>query len=66
MGIFNSSAILIARNHVGYVFSEDEAVVTLLADVVPLIAIFQIGDDITGATQGRSAVGDLPWNVQKT
>jgi len=53
MGVLNSSVMLISRNHVGYIFSGDHEVVKLLADIIPLIAVFQIGDDLSGATQGE-------------
>jgi hypothetical protein len=54
VGIVNSSVMLLSRNHVGYIFSEDYEVVKLLADIIPLIAVFQIGDDLSGATQGKA------------
>lgn len=66
MGVFNSSIMLLSRNKVGFVFSEDLAVIELLKEIIPLIAIFQIGDDLTGATQGNAAllsmlIVDMLW-----
>lgn len=52
MGVLNSSFMLLSRNHVGFIFSEDLEVIELLKGIIPLIAIFQIGDDLTGSTQG--------------
>lgn len=56
MGIVNSAFMLLSRNYVGFVFSEDLAVIEMLKDIIPLIAIFQVGDDLTGATQGMSTI----------
>lgn len=55
MGILNSSAMLVSRNRVGFIFTEDLAVIEELKEIVPLIAIFQIGDSLSGATQGETA-----------
>lgn len=44
--------MLLSRDHVGFIFSEDLEVIELLKGIIPLIAIFQIGDDLTGSTQG--------------
>lgn len=47
--------MLVSRNRVGFIFTEDLAVIEELKEIVPLIAIFQIGDSLSGATQGETA-----------
>lgn len=43
-GIVEFILIMLARNSFGYLFSEDEAVALLTAQVLPVIAIFQVLD----------------------
>jgi len=52
LGLFNSTMILIFRKKIGWIFSSDEEVIDYLATVVPIIAIFQVVDVLTGSTQG--------------
>lgn len=52
LGVFNSTMILIFRKRIGWIFSGDQEVIDYLAKVVPLIAVFQVMDVLTGATQG--------------
>jgi MATE family multidrug resistance protein len=52
----NSSFILIARRHWGYLFTSDERVVELVANILPLAALYQISDN-TGAMGGAAIRG---------
>lgn len=70
IGVINSIGLVAARNYIGRMFTEDKAVIRLVADIVshawqgrgaysnfdlsqiPLIAVFQLADCLTAATQG--------------
>lgn len=48
-----NTAILLSIRHVwGYLYSSDEAVVLLVADILPLAAFFQLSDCIAGVGSG--------------
>ncbi|KIJ65467.1 hypothetical protein HYDPIDRAFT_187260 [Hydnomerulius pinastri MD-312] len=55
--------MLAARNKFGYIYSDDEAVVHLVSQVMPLVASFQIADGLANACggvlrgQGRQHLG---------
>jgi MATE family multidrug resistance protein len=44
LGFIEFIVIMLAQNSFGYIFSDDEAVVGLVAQVLPLMAIFQFVD----------------------
>jgi len=51
-GMFNSTMLIIFKGHWGRLFSEDEDVVSTVAMVLPLVAVFQISDGIAGVGGG--------------
>jgi len=51
-GLFNSTLILLTRNHLGYLFSSNEDVIYAVAHVLPLCSIFQIADGIASVGGG--------------
>ncbi|KAI6149691.1 MATE efflux family protein [Pisolithus tinctorius] len=59
------TAMLAARNDFGYMFSDDEDVVRLVSQVMPLLASFQIADGLANACggtlrgQGRQHLGAI-------
>ncbi|KAJ8494391.1 hypothetical protein ONZ45_g13255 [Pleurotus djamor] len=52
VGAVVMSVMLITKNVYGYMFSEDEQVVRLVANVMPLVASFQIADGLAGSCGG--------------
>lgn len=51
-GIFNSSLLVIFRRPIASLFSEDTAVIELLIRILPLLALFQVADGISGVSGG--------------
>ncbi|KAI0253650.1 MATE efflux family protein [Lactifluus subvellereus] len=45
-------SLLASKNVFGYLFSEDESVVKLVAEVMPLVASFQVADGLAGSCGG--------------
>lgn len=45
-------AMLLARNHVGRIFTSDEDVLEVVAEIAPIAALFQVVDGIQGCGQG--------------
>ncbi|ORX94021.1 MATE efflux family protein [Basidiobolus meristosporus CBS 931.73] len=62
-GLFNSTLLFSLRNVWGYLFNNDEAVIKLVAAVLPIGAMFQVFDGLGGVTggiirgQGKQEVG---------
>lgn len=52
MAIILSTIFMTFRTRWGYLFNDDEAVVTLVASVLPLVALFQIVDGATAVSDG--------------
>ncbi|BFZ60072.1 ethionine resistance protein [Saitoella coloradoensis] len=63
VGAFNSFWLVMVRHRWGYLFSGDEEVVTIVANVLPLGAFYQIFDSVTAISggvlrgQGRQKIG---------
>ncbi|CEI93196.1 hypothetical protein RMCBS344292_07435 [Rhizopus microsporus] len=51
-GCMNSTFFLVVRHHFGYLFTSDEDVVALVAKTMPLLALFQIADGVSGVCGG--------------
>ncbi|CAO1637014.1 unnamed protein product [Parajaminaea phylloscopi] len=51
-GIFNSSLLVIFRRPIASLFSEDAEVIELLITTLPLLALFQVADGISGVSGG--------------
>ncbi|KAF5833123.1 hypothetical protein DUNSADRAFT_10673 [Dunaliella salina] len=49
---FFAAIILIARNYVGLAFTNDQAVISVMAAIAPLAALFQVSDGVVGTAQG--------------
>ncbi|ORX81186.1 MATE efflux family protein [Basidiobolus meristosporus CBS 931.73] len=62
-GSLNSTVLFSLRNVWGYLFNDDEKVVSLVAQVLPISAMFQIFDGLGGVTggvlrgQGKQEIG---------
>lgn len=52
LGLMNVIVLLASRSRIGHLFTTDDQVNGLVADIIPLIAIFQIADCLTGSAQG--------------
>ena len=52
IGFFNMGLLILLRKRWGRLFSSDEKVVAIVADVIPLVGVFQVTDCITGAAMG--------------
>jgi MATE family multidrug resistance protein len=52
IGFFNMGLLILLRKRWGRLFSSDEMVVAIVADVIPLVGVFQVTDCITGAAMG--------------
>lgn len=52
IGVFNSSLVFFMRDKLGYIFSSDEAVVQMVASVLPIVALFQCADCVCGIVGG--------------
>ncbi|EDP42244.1 hypothetical protein MGL_3493 [Malassezia globosa CBS 7966] len=52
IGLLNSSIVFFTRHHLGYLFSSDDAVVELVASVLPIMALFQCADCTCGIVGG--------------
>ncbi|KAI8093413.1 mate-domain-containing protein [Halteromyces radiatus] len=52
LACMNSSVLLFLRHSIGYWFSPDKDVVTLVAKVLPLLAFFQIADSLASVCGG--------------
>ncbi|KAH8082014.1 MATE efflux family protein [Cristinia sonorae] len=65
IGSIVMASMLAAKNVYGYMFSDDEAVVHLVSQVLPLVASFQIADGLAGSCggvlrgQGRQHLGAM-------
>ncbi|KAL4265736.1 multi antimicrobial extrusion (MATE) family protein [Pleurotus pulmonarius] len=65
VGALVMTAMLLTKDVFGYMFSDDERVVALVARVMPLVASFQIADGLAGACggvlrgQGRQHLGAI-------
>lgn len=51
-GIFNSSLVMIFRRPIAHLFTEDAEVIELLTKTLPLLALFQVADGISGVSGG--------------
>ncbi|KAG0046851.1 hypothetical protein BGZ83_007980 [Gryganskiella cystojenkinii] len=51
-GMFNSTMLILFKGRWGRLFSEDQDVVSTVAMVLPLVAVFQISDGIAGVGGG--------------
>lgn len=51
-GCMNSTFFLVVRHHFGYLFTSDDDVVALVAKTMPLLALFQIADGVSGVCGG--------------
>ncbi|KAF5833124.1 mate-domain-containing protein [Dunaliella salina] len=49
---FFAFIILVARDYVGFVFTNERAVVSVMASIAPLAALFQVSDGVMGTAQG--------------
>ena len=52
VGVFNSSVVFGTRNYLGYLFSSDKDVVRMVASVLPIMALFQCADCVSGIVGG--------------
>ncbi|WFD29100.1 hypothetical protein MSPP1_000105 [Malassezia sp. CBS 17886] len=52
VGVLNSSVVFLARKHWGFLFSSDPVVVSMVADVLPILALFQCADCVVGIAGG--------------
>ena len=52
VGVFNSSVVFGTRNFLGYLFSSDKDVVRMVASVLPIMALFQCADCVSGIVGG--------------
>ncbi|EPQ52991.1 MOP flippase [Gloeophyllum trabeum ATCC 11539] len=65
LGLVVMILLISTRNVFGYIFSDDQAVVTLVSKVMPLVASFQVADGLAGSCGGvlrglgRQRVGAL-------
>jgi MATE family multidrug resistance protein len=51
-GCLNSAFFFIFKNQLGYLFSSDENVISLVAKVLPLCALFQVADGVASVGGG--------------
>ncbi|KAI8979932.1 mate-domain-containing protein [Pilobolus umbonatus] len=51
-GIFNSLLILVNKDRFGYILSSDQDVVDLVSKTLPICALFQIADGLSGISGG--------------
>ncbi|KAI7899044.1 mate-domain-containing protein [Cokeromyces recurvatus] len=51
-GTLNSTFFMLTRDRIGYLFTSDEDVVRLVSQIIPLCALFQIADGISGVCGG--------------
>jgi multidrug resistance protein, MATE family len=52
VAIFNSALFLIFRTKWGYIFNDDPEVVKMVAQILPLVALFQVFDGVAAVTGG--------------
>ncbi|KAH8917477.1 MATE efflux family protein [Atractiella rhizophila] len=52
VSVVNSLLLFLLRNKWGYLFTGDTHVIELVASVLPLVAAFQLGDAVSGASMG--------------
>ncbi|PPQ68446.1 hypothetical protein CVT26_006033 [Gymnopilus dilepis] len=52
IALFSSTMFMVFRNQWAYIFNNDPEVVALVADILPLVALFQVFDGIAGVTGG--------------
>ncbi|CAA7268525.1 unnamed protein product [Cyclocybe aegerita] len=52
IAFFTSTLFLVFRDKWAYLFNDDPAVVTLVADIMPLLALFQVFDGTSAVTGG--------------
>ncbi|KAJ3026372.1 hypothetical protein HK097_006466, partial [Rhizophlyctis rosea] len=52
VAIFNSTSLILVRNHWGRLWTDDADVISLIAQTLPLCAIFQLSDAIGGVGGG--------------
>ncbi|ORZ17369.1 mate-domain-containing protein [Absidia repens] len=52
LAVLNSTVLLLLRNNIGFLFSPDKQVVALVAQVLPLLAFFQIADSLASVCGG--------------
>lgn len=52
IGLLNSSLVFFTRHQLGFLFSSDPLVIQMVASVLPIVAIFQCADCITGIVGG--------------
>ncbi|EJD04959.1 multidrug/Oligosaccharidyl-lipid/Polysaccharide flippase [Fomitiporia mediterranea MF3/22] len=63
--LLNSAMFLIFRNSWGYLFNKDPEVVSLVASILPIVALFQVFDGLSGCiagvlrARGKQALGAL-------
>ncbi|KAF7732021.1 hypothetical protein EC973_007126 [Apophysomyces ossiformis] len=63
VAIINSSTLFLCRHQWAFLFTSDKAVASVVADILPLVAIFVLADNIAGVAdgilngQGRQHVG---------
>lgn len=51
-GIFNCSMIIAVRNHLGSLFTSDKDVIVMVAQILPITALFQVNDCIAAVGGG--------------
>jgi len=65
IAVFMSTLLLVFRKRWGYIFNNDEDVVGLVSDIMPIVALFQIVDGMSAVTggalraRGKQALGAL-------
>ncbi|KAF8870967.1 MATE efflux family protein [Gymnopilus junonius] len=65
IALFTSTLFLVFRKQWAYIFNNDPEVVELVASIIPLVALFQVFDGISGVTggilraQGKQFLGAL-------
>ncbi|KAJ3287735.1 hypothetical protein HDU79_005475 [Rhizoclosmatium sp. JEL0117] len=44
LAVLNSTFFMVGRKNIGYVFSDDESVIAIVSQIMPLVAAFQLAD----------------------
>ncbi|KAJ3047539.1 hypothetical protein HDU99_009463 [Rhizoclosmatium hyalinum] len=44
LAVLNSTFFMVGRKNIGYVFSDDESVISIVSQIMPLVAAFQLAD----------------------
>ncbi|KAL8827155.1 MAG: hypothetical protein Q9191_003356 [Dirinaria sp. TL-2023a] len=52
IGVLNCAVLILAREHIGFFFTDDTDVIKLVGRVVPVLALFQIADVLASVSGG--------------